>query len=87
MDEVEYEAQRAEWEQTHTADMTVTEHDIAELIGSITGIPVNRMLEGEAEKLLHMEEALHHRVVGQEQLPDAAGVSPAGSARIALPLV
>ena len=67
----EYEDRKAEWEQTHTTDMTVTEHDIAELIASITGIPVSRMLEGEAEKLLHMEEALHQRVIGQDKAVEA----------------
>src|SRR5438067_157599 len=67
----EYDAARAEWEATHSADMTVTEQDIAELIGSMTGIPVSRMLEGEAEKLLHMEEALHQRVIGQDQAVEA----------------
>jgi ATP-dependent Clp protease ATP-binding subunit ClpC len=67
----EYEHRKSEWEKTHTADMTVTEHDIAELIASITGIPVNRMLEGEAEKLLHMEEALHQRVIGQDKAVEA----------------
>jgi len=67
----EYDAGRAAWETTHTADMTVTEQDIAELIASITGIPVHRMLEGEAEKLLHMEEALHQRVIGQDKAVEA----------------
>ncbi len=67
----EYDERRADWEKTHTADMTVTEQDIAELIASITGIPVSRMLEGEAEKLLHMEDALHERVVGQDQAVEA----------------
>ena len=67
----EYEDRKAEWEQTHTTDMTVTEHDIAEFIASITGIPVSRMLEGEAEKLLHMEEALHQRVIGQDKAVEA----------------
>ena len=47
--------------------MTVTEHDIGELIAAMTGIPVSRMLEGEAEKLLHIEEALHDRVIGQDR--------------------
>jgi ATP-dependent Clp protease ATP-binding subunit ClpC len=69
--QTEYDAAKAEWERTHTADMTVTEQDIAELIGSITGIPVSKMLEGEAEKLLHIEEALHGRVVGQDQAVEA----------------
>jgi ATP-dependent Clp protease ATP-binding subunit ClpC len=67
----EYDEARAEWERTHSADMTVTEQDIAELIGSMTGIPVSRMLEGEAEKLLHMEEALHERVIGQDKAVEA----------------
>jgi ATP-dependent Clp protease ATP-binding subunit ClpC len=44
----------------------VTDHDIAALIAQMTGIPVDKMLEGEGEKLLHMEEALHGRVVGQD---------------------
>ena len=63
----DYGAQKALWESTHTTDMTVTEQDIAELIASITGIPVSRMLEGEGEKLLHIEEALHERVIGQDK--------------------
>ncbi|HXK34525.1 MAG TPA: AAA family ATPase [Dehalococcoidia bacterium] len=67
----EYEAAKAEWERTHQVDMTVTEQDIAGLIASITGIPVSRMLEGEAEKLLHMEEALHERVIGQDKAVEA----------------
>jgi ATP-dependent Clp protease ATP-binding subunit ClpC len=64
----EYDQLKSQWEETHTdADLTVIEQDIAELIASITGIPVSRMLEGEAEKLLHIEEALHNRVIGQDQ--------------------
>jgi ATP-dependent Clp protease ATP-binding subunit ClpC len=67
----EYEAAKAEWETTHTTDMVVTERDIGELIASMTGIPVSRMLEGEAEKLLHIEEALHERVIGQDKAVEA----------------
>ncbi len=67
----EYDTAKAEWGKTHTADMTVTEQDIAGLIASMTGIPVSRMLEGEAEKLLHMEEALHKRVIGQDEAVEA----------------
>ncbi|MCB1059435.1 MAG: ATP-dependent chaperone ClpB [Calditrichaeota bacterium] len=44
----------------------VTEDDIAEVVSKWTGIPVSRMLEGEREKLLHIEERLHERVVGQD---------------------
>ena len=41
--------------------------DIAEVVARWTGIPVSRLLEGETEKLIHMEERLHQRVVGQDQ--------------------
>ena len=45
----------------------VTADDIAEIVGAWTGIPVNRLLEGETNKLIHMEERLHERVVGQDE--------------------
>jgi ATP-dependent Clp protease ATP-binding subunit ClpB len=45
----------------------VTEEDIAEVVAKWTGIPVSRLLEGEVEKLIHMEERLHDRVVGQDE--------------------
>jgi ATP-dependent Clp protease ATP-binding subunit ClpB len=45
----------------------VTEDEIAEVVSRWTGIPVSRMLEGEREKLLRMEEALHRRVIGQDE--------------------
>ncbi len=45
----------------------VDEEDVAEVVAAWTGIPLNRLLEGEVEKLLHMEERLHERVVGQEE--------------------
>lgn len=60
----------------------VTPEDIAEIVARWTGIPVNRMLESEKEKLLRMEEALHKRVVGQnkaiEAVSDAVRRSRAG---------
>jgi len=46
----------------------VTEEEIAEVVSHATGIPVSRMLEGEREKLLRMEDALHQRVVGQHEV-------------------
>lgn len=49
----------------------VTDEEIAEVVSKWTGIPVAKMLEGEKEKLLHMEEALHRRVVGQNEAVDA----------------
>jgi ATP-dependent Clp protease ATP-binding subunit ClpB len=45
----------------------VTEDDIAEVVAKWTGIPVSRLLEGEVQKLISMEERLHQRVVGQEE--------------------
>ena len=45
----------------------VTEEDIAEVVAKWTGIPVSRLLEGEVEKLIHMEERLHDRVIGQDE--------------------
>jgi ATP-dependent Clp protease ATP-binding subunit ClpB len=45
----------------------VDPEEIADVVASWTGIPVNRLLEGEMEKLLHMEERLHQRVVGQDE--------------------
>ncbi|MCG8316142.1 MAG: ATP-dependent chaperone ClpB [Pseudomonadales bacterium] len=45
----------------------VTEEEIAEVVSKWTGIPVAKMLEGEREKLLRMEDALHHRVIGQQE--------------------
>jgi ATP-dependent Clp protease ATP-binding subunit ClpB len=49
----------------------VTDEEIAEVVSRWTGIPVAKMLEGEREKLLHMEEALHKQVIGQSQAVEA----------------
>ncbi|MFQ5826261.1 MAG: ATP-dependent Clp protease ATP-binding subunit [Dehalococcoidia bacterium] len=62
----EYQAKRGEWLKEKKIDMVVDEEDIADLISKWTGVPVSRMLEGEAEKLVNMEERLHERVVGQD---------------------
>lgn len=60
----------------------VTADDIAEVVSRWTGIPVNRMLQSEREKLLHLEEELHKRVVGQQEaitaVSDAVRRSRAG---------
>lgn len=62
----------------------VTENEIAEVVSQWTGIPVTKMLEGERDKLLHMEEALHQRVIGQDEainsVSDAIRRSRAGLA-------
>jgi ATP-dependent Clp protease ATP-binding subunit ClpB len=49
----------------------VDEDDIASVVARWTGIPVSRLLEGETEKLIHMEERLHQRVVGQDEAVEA----------------
>ena len=49
----------------------VDEDDVAEVVARWTGIPVSRLLEGETEKLIHMEERLHRRVVGQDEAVEA----------------
>src|SRR5437870_9807210 len=49
----------------------VDDEDVAEVVAKWTGIPVSRLMEGEVEKLVHMEERLHERVVGQDEAVDA----------------
>ncbi len=61
-----YDELMAERTQGET-DMVVTADDIGVLVASWTGIPVDRLLEAEADRLLHMEERLHDRVVGQDE--------------------
>ncbi|MEH2418740.1 ATP-dependent chaperone ClpB [Nostoc sp.] len=62
----------------------VTEGDIAEIISKWTGIPISKLVESEKEKLLHLEDELHHRVIGQEEavtaVADAIQRSRAGLA-------
>jgi len=49
----------------------VDAEDVAEVVARWTGVPVTRLLEGEIEKLIHMEERLHQRVIGQDEAVDA----------------
>ncbi len=62
-----FEEKRSAWQKEKGLDEIVAEEDIAEVVAKWTGIPVSKMLQTEAEKLLHMEERLHERVVGQEE--------------------
>lgn len=58
---------RADWESKRDIHKTsVTEEDIAQIVASWTGIPVKKINEGESERLLHLEDILHERVVGQD---------------------
>ena len=65
--ETEFNARRDAWRGEQRLDEIVDERDVAEVIASWTGIPVSQMMETEAQKLLHMEERLHERIVGQER--------------------
>jgi ATP-dependent Clp protease ATP-binding subunit ClpB len=60
-------ASQVEMQETQLLRNNVTEEEIAEVVSRWTGIPVSKMLEGEREKLLRMEEALEQRVIGQEE--------------------
>jgi ATP-dependent Clp protease ATP-binding subunit ClpC len=62
------EEMRAAWQAEAAADVpVVTEEDIAQVVSMWTGIPVIRISEEESERLLHMEEALHKRYIGQDE--------------------
>lgn len=61
-----------DWQQQQNSErVTVTEEDIAHVIGSWTGIPVKKLAEEESERLLKMEEILHERVIGQDEAVQA----------------
>jgi len=66
-----YQDALGEWRKTHEVRETVTDEDIASLIAERTGIPVARLVEGEGERLLNLEERLHSRVIGQDQAVEA----------------
>jgi ATP-dependent Clp protease ATP-binding subunit ClpB len=81
----ELERQLAEHEAAERADgdgetpvflkEEVDAEDVAEVVARWTGIPVSRLLEGEVEKLIHMEERLHERVVGQDEAVEAVATA------------
>jgi len=62
---------RGEWQSTMSGDQpTVGDEEIAQVVAMWTGIPVTRIAEEESERLLHMEDALHNRVIGQQEAID-----------------
>ncbi len=69
--EKEFRTKRDAWEVEHQLDEVVDEDDIAGVVAQWTGIPVNQVMETEAEKLLQMEERLHERIVGQDEAINA----------------
>jgi ATP-dependent Clp protease ATP-binding subunit ClpC len=64
--EEDFNQKREEWEREHQLDEEVNVEDIASVIAQWTGIPVNQMMETEAERLLQMEARLHEHIIGQE---------------------
>ncbi|MGC8778383.1 MAG: ATP-dependent Clp protease ATP-binding subunit, partial [Candidatus Caldatribacteriaceae bacterium] len=62
-----YQEEREKWVRQRGTSEVVTEEDIAEVVSHWTGIPVTRLLKEERERLLHMEEELHRRLVNQEE--------------------
>ena len=69
---LELEEKRRQWnEQQSACRTTVEEEDIAQIVSSWTGIPVSKMTESEADRLIHLEDALHSRVIGQEEAVSA----------------
>ena len=62
-----FHEKRDQWEVEHQLDEVVDAEDIAEVVAMWTGIPVSQMMETESEKLLHMEERLHERIIGQDE--------------------
>jgi ATP-dependent Clp protease ATP-binding subunit ClpB len=69
----EQEARLAELHRDGGSMLTeeVTEEDVAQVVSKWTGIPVSRLMEGEVEKLIHMEDRLHERVIGQDEAVEA----------------
>ena len=65
--EQDFNTQREKWEADHQLDEVVDVDDIAEVVNQWTGIPLTQMMESEAEKLLHMEDRLHERIIGQDE--------------------
>jgi ATP-dependent Clp protease ATP-binding subunit ClpC len=65
--EAEFKEKRDKWESEHKLDEVVDVNDIADVVAQWTGIPVSQMMETESEKLLHMEDRLHEKMIGQEE--------------------
>jgi len=65
--EGEFNHEREVWEKEYKLDEVVEANDIAAVIAQWTGIPVSQMMETESERMLHMEERLHERIIGQDE--------------------
>jgi ATP-dependent Clp protease ATP-binding subunit ClpC len=68
----EIETLREDWKRKrNTTHLSIGREDVAEIISSWTGVPVARLTEAESERLMHLEEELHNRIVGQEEAVSA----------------
>jgi ATP-dependent Clp protease ATP-binding subunit ClpC len=80
--EKEYSKAKADWHKKAKIKEVVGSEDIAQLVSKWTGIPVNQMMEGETQKLVHMESRIHERMIDQEEavtaISDAIRRSRAG---------
>jgi ATP-dependent Clp protease ATP-binding subunit ClpC len=69
--ELEIEGQLQAESNDYVNNLIVDEEDIAQIVASWTGVPVNKLTESESEMLLHLEDTLHQRLIGQEQAVNA----------------
>ena len=68
----QFEAEKREWEnQQSSVAQTVTEEDIAQVVSLWTKVPITQLTQAESERLLHMEDTLHKRVIGQDEAVNA----------------
>ena len=89
--EEQLDTEKEKWQkELKEKDTSVTSEDIAGVVSNWTGIPASRMLEGEADKLAHMEEKIHERIVAQEAavgaIADAIRRSRAGLREVSRPI-
>ena len=70
--QAEYEQARQTWQETNSHNTgEVSAEDVADIVSNWTGVPVKQLTEQESDRLLHMEDILHERVVGQNEAVDA----------------
>jgi ATP-dependent Clp protease ATP-binding subunit ClpC len=86
----EYSEEKKKWQEERGIDDVVSEEDIAQILAKWTGIPVERMLMGEKDRFLKMEENIHKRIVNQEEavraVSDALRIARAGLKDMSRPI-
>lgn len=71
----EIEKGKEEWKQGNHDHLTVTAEDVAEVVSKWTGVPLQNLKESDSERLLHLEDELHKRVIGQEEAVHAVALA------------